>query len=215
MTEELRAQASSALAEIAALIGRQGACAESMEAIGRLMETFADASAVDQHLGQRSSIGDDEPSWHTQTDRRLLAAGSDGTKLLSYQLDDWTAPPAAHVHWHNYWQSLYVVRGQWADTVWEPIEAPGSIDPRSIRVARREILGPGTVQALRPDEPHGWEAHEGRAVRDVFMLLWSGNPAGQPRMELDLETGAVEACYGLLNPAPETLSKGPGPNGRR
>jgi hypothetical protein len=86
---------------------------------------------------------------------------------------------------------LLLARGNWQDTVWEPVVGLKEISPESIRIARRDVLHPGDVQVLEPTEPHGWEAGEVRNVDDGLLLVWTGDDRGKPRSEIDITTGTV------------------------
>jgi hypothetical protein len=190
---EVEQVAGALLDQASAIIRADGENRESMLRIGALLRRLAGSPILDEVIdasrGQSAAV-------------KLLGRHADGAMLSFYWMDGWVSPPSADVHWHNYWQSLFVASGVWRDTVWR---APGQVrDGRVAEVAvdRREVLAAGDVQVLGPTEPHGWEADERRRADDVVLLMWSGAARGQPRMDLDIATGGVRGAYGFLNPEP-------------
>jgi hypothetical protein len=177
-----------------AIVAAKGENPQSMREIGELLREMASSNALDPIIAARP--GD------TTASMDLLAEHADGSALSFYAMDRWVSPPATHVHWHNYWQSMLIVRGDWADTVWRPVPASADGGARKIEVDRNEVIPEGDIQILGPDEPHGWTADDRRPADGVVLLMWSASAKGRPRMDLDIETGEVVGRYGFLNPQP-------------
>ncbi len=180
------------LASAQELVATSGENQDSMGEIGRLMLDLSKSPVIARmiatHPGPESAVVD------------LLGADHNGSKLLMYRMDGWQSPAVTDAHWHNYWQSLLVVRGDWEDTVWRPVGGISGGVADTVTIDRHELVRTGEVQVLGPEEPHGWEANEARRADKVVLLMWAGSAKGKPRMVLRPETGSVSEEYGHLNP---------------
>jgi hypothetical protein len=194
MNKDLEQASLEMLTAAGAVIAAAGEDHESMGEIGRLMLDLSRSGVLDGLLGSHPGS---EPAVVD-----LLGADQNGPSLLLYRMDGWQSPSVADAHWHNYWQSLLVVQGRWEDTVWRPVgEVSGGLT-RTVTIDRHEVIRPGEIQVLGPDEPHGWEAHEARRADGLAMLMWAGSARGRPRMVLEPDSGSVSEEYGHLNPRP-------------
>ena len=191
---ELRQAAESLMDRAQELIEKSGENPQTMGEIGRLMVEASESGVFDALI--------DALPRDRETTIDVLAQHPDGPNLSLYWMNGWVSPASADVHWHNYWQSLLVMRGTWKDTVWKPVADVADGVARDVAVDRREAIHPGEVQVLCPDEPHGWEAEERRRADGVVLLMWSGSAKGQPRVDLNIETGALSQAWGFLNPEP-------------
>jgi predicted metal-dependent enzyme (double-stranded beta helix superfamily) len=161
---------------------------ESVETMSEVSELLRELAADPQF---RFDEGGDVTDMVVATIRNLVR-GANGERLQVFDFKQpWPTPETASVHWHNYWQVLFLVRGNWQDTIWEPVAQLEQVGPESIRIARREVMHAGDVQILGPTEPHGWEAGEPRNADDALMLLWTGPDYGKPLTAIDLATGAT------------------------
>jgi hypothetical protein len=194
MSSDLEQASLAMLTSAGDVIAAAGEDHESMREIGRLMLDLSRSGVLDDLLGSRHGS---EPAVID-----LLGADPNGSKLLLYRMDGWRSPSVADAHWHNYWQSLLVVQGRWEDTVWRPVREVSGGLAHTVAVDRHEIIRPGEVQVLGPDEPHGWEAHEARRADGLAMLMWAGSARGRPRMVLQADSASVSEEYGHLNPRP-------------
>lgn len=181
------------------IVTATGQTAQSMGEIGGLLGEMSRSGVLDHLVAARP--GDAAASLE------VIAEHADGSTLSFYALDGWEAPPVDHVHWHNYWQSMVVVRGAWTDTVWRPVGALVEGFAPVIEIDRRDALGPGDIQFLGPTEPHGWAADERQRADGVRLLMWSAAAGGKPRMDLDLATGRVREHFGFLNPHPNASTE--------
>jgi hypothetical protein len=185
MARETNSAAQAMMARIDDLVDARGESAETVSEVGELLRELAADPAF------RFDEGEEVTDMGTVT-IRVVARGADGALLQVFAFQEpWIAPQTASVHWHNYWQALLLARGNWEDTIWEPIADLTEVTPSSIRVARHEVMHAGDVQILGPTEPHGWEAGEPRNADDALMLLWTGSHGGKPHTAIDLATGAL------------------------
>jgi hypothetical protein len=183
------------LASAQEILAGAGENQDSMREIGRLMLNLSSSRVIEEMIGTHPGS---EPAVVD-----LLGADQSGSKLLMYRMDRWQSPAVTDAHWHNYWQSLLVVRGDWEDTVWRPVAGISDGAAESVTIDRHEAIRAGEVQVLGPEEPHGWEASEARRADGVVLLMWAGSAKGKPRMVLRPETGSVSEEYGHLNPRPK------------